>query len=235
MSRLAILDCEHINEVIQDCPEFGQMMVSSLKSVGFCPEFEIFDTKRGDLPTSVSDFAGYIIMGSLSGAYDKDLWIYDLGNFIKDTADNSDSKLVGICFGHQMIGHSLGGRVTKAPQGWGIGCQPLYLRQENFPIPLPAKVNVMFSHGDQIIDLPYGAQVLGHADHCPHAAICIENRILGLQCHPEFSPAFMQKIIRKNTPHFGLETTTKALGSLNTSPDNRLILEVIRDFLLTGR
>ncbi len=232
MSRLAILDCEHINEVMHNCQEFGQMMADGLNLVGFRPEIEFFDTKRGDLPVSTGDFTGYIVMGSLSGAYDKDLWIYDLGNFIRDLATGGDSKMVGICFGHQMIGHSLGGKVTKAPQGWGIGCMTMQLIPDSLPIPLPDQVNVMFSHGDQIIELPEGAQVLGHTEHCPYAAICIDDRILGLQCHPEFTPDFMEKIITKNTPHFGIEMATQARQSLSRKNDSIAVLKFISDFMV---
>ena len=232
MNRLAILDCEHVTETINGFGEFGDMMVDSFNSIGFKPDFEIFDCKRGDLPGSVKDFDGYVIMGSYSGAYDKDLWIYDLGNFIKDTVENSEGKIVGICFGHQMIGQSLGGKVEKADYGWGIGCHALHLEQKKFPVQLPGRLNLLFSHGDQITTLPDGAKVIGSADHCPFAMISLENRILGLQAHPEFSVEFLRKLIHKHTPHFGVETARKAIESLNTQPDSKAMLHIIQDFLL---
>lgn len=233
MNRLAILDCEHVTETIDGHGEFGDMMIDSLNSIGFKPEYEIFDCKRGYLPASISDFAGYIIMGSYSGAYDKDLWIYDLGNFIQDTAANSDSKIIGICFGHQMIGQVLGGKVEKASNGWGIGCLPVIFNQGRFPIQLPTKLNLLFSHGDQIIKLPENAAVIASADHCPYAGICIDNRILGLQAHPEFSPDFLRKLIHKHTNLIGgLDSARHAIDSLATPPQNQQTLQILRDFLL---
>ena len=232
MNRLAILDCEHVAETVDGFGEFGDMMIDSLNSIGFRPEYEIFDCKRGDLPADINDFAAYIVMGSYSGAYDKDLWIYDLGSFIQDTAANSDSKLVGICFGHQMIGEVLGGKVAKSENGWGIGCLPIEFEQKNFPIQIPANLNLLFSHGDQITQLPEGARVFAHCDHCPNAGIIIDNRILGLQAHPEFSPEFLRKLIHKHSNLIGLDTARHAVESLTTQPDNPAILKTIRDFIL---
>ncbi len=231
MTRYAILDCEHVSETLDGFGEFGDMMIDAFDSIGFDPEFELFDSKRGDLPASVSDFDGYIIMGSYSGAYDRDLWIYDLGNFIKDTYDNSDRKIVGICFGHQMIGQALGGKVIKA-DGWGIGCLPISFSQGKFPLQLPEKLNLLFSHGDQIVTLPANTSVLASSQHCPNAMISLENRILGLQAHPEFTVEFITKLIHKHTPHFGIETARKAIESLQVAPDNKAMLHILKDFLL---
>ena len=232
MKRLAILDCEHVAETIDNEPEFGEMMIESFYSIGFKPEYEIFDCKRGDLPTSVSDFAGYVVMGSYNSAYDPDLWIYDLGNFIQDVYQNGGSKLLGICFGHQMIGKALGGKVEKAPGGWGIGCLGLHLNQHLFASPVPANLHLLFSHADQVTILPSDAKVLAHANHCPNAMLSVGENILGLQAHPEFNVDFTRKLIRKHSTHFGEEVAKKALDSLTTQPNNKIILEILKDFLV---
>ncbi len=232
MTNYAILDCEHVSETIDGFGEFGDMMVDAFNSIGFDPDFELFDTKRGDLPASVKDFDGYIIMGSYNGAYDTDLWIYDLGNFIQDTYNNCDRKMIGICFGHQMIGQALGGKVEKAAAGWGLGSLPLSFQQNKFPIPLPNKMNLLFSHGDQVTRLPENSINLATAEHCPHAMFSIDNRMLGLQAHPEFTSEFLTKLIHKHTPIFGVDNARNAIESLHTQPDNKTMLHILKNFLL---
>ena len=232
MNRLAILDCEHVAETIDNEPEFGEMMMEGFNSIGFKPEYEIFDCKRGDLPSSVSDFAGYVVMGSYNSAYDPDLWIYDLGSFIQDIHQRGSSKLIGVCFGHQMIGKALGGKVEKAAGGWGIGCLGVYMKQRLFESPVPAKVHLLFSHSDQVTVLPPDAKILAYADHCPNVMMTVGERILGIQAHPEFSTEFTRKLAHKHSSHFGEEVANKAIESLKTAPDNRLILELFKDFLI---
>ncbi len=232
MKRLAILDCEHVSETLDNEPEFGEMMIESFNSIGFKPEYEIFDCKRGDLPSSVSDFTGYAVMGSYNSAYDPDLWIYDLGNFIQDIYNNGESKLIGICFGHQMIGKALGGKVEKAPGGWGIGCLNLHLNRHLFTDPVPSNLHLHFSHADQVTILPSEAKVLAQADHCPNAMISVGNNILGLQAHPEFNTNFTHKLIKKHSAHFGEEVARKAIESLKVLPDSKIMLEILKDFLV---
>lgn len=51
-------------------------------------------------------------------AYDTDEWIMRLKRFLVDTALNHPRvRMVGICFGHQVICEALGGKVTKNPKG----------------------------------------------------------------------------------------------------------------------
>ena len=232
MKRLGVIDCENVAETLDNEPEFGEMIIEAFNSIGFRPEYEIFDCKRGDLPSSVSDFAGYIVMGSYSSAFDPDLWIYDLGNFIKDVYQSGDSKLIGVCFGHQMIGKALGGRVEKAADGWGIGCLALHMHQHLFTSAVPAHIHLLFSHSDQVTVLPTEAKVLAHADHCPNAMIAVGGNILGIQAHPEFSPEFTRKLIHKHSTHFGEEVANNAVKSLSNRPDNRVMLEILKDFLV---
>lgn len=58
-------------------------------------------------------FVGFLIPGSKSSAYDQDDWILTLARVIRQLHEQR-RQLVGVCFGHQLIAHALGGTVRAA-------------------------------------------------------------------------------------------------------------------------
>ncbi len=86
------------------------------------PEFQVetFDVQAGELPADPAAHGAYLITGSPAGVYDPLPWIAPLSDFIR--AANA-SKMVGICFGHQVMAEALGGHVVKSEKGWGAGLQ----------------------------------------------------------------------------------------------------------------
>ena len=84
-------------------------------------EFETFDVQTGDLPEPRAHDA-YLITGSPAGVYEPLPWIAPLMQFIRAA---NDSKMVGVCFGHQVMAEALGGHVEQSRQGLGRGAAPL--------------------------------------------------------------------------------------------------------------
>src|SRR6476659_289318 len=71
-------------------------------------EFEIkrFDVQAGQLPTNSNE--AILITGSPAGVYDPLPWIEPLQDFIRGAGER---KMVGVCFGHQVMAEALGGHV----------------------------------------------------------------------------------------------------------------------------
>ena len=60
-----------------------------------------------------------MITGSAAGVYDPLPWIAPLKDFL--VSAKGRAKLVGVCFGHQVMAEAFGGKVIKSPKGWGLG------------------------------------------------------------------------------------------------------------------
>src|SRR4051794_5460514 len=101
--KLAILETGVPPEPLAE--EFGSYpdMFADLLGPGF--EIETFDVQNGHLPQGAAHGA-YLVTGSPAGVYDPLPWIAPLQEFIRGAGD---AKMVGVCFGHQVMAQALGG------------------------------------------------------------------------------------------------------------------------------
>lgn len=61
-----------------------------------------------------------LITGSRHTAFDNDPWILKLVEYAKQAIDSGRIRVVGVCFGHQIIGRAMGAPVGKSDKGWEI-------------------------------------------------------------------------------------------------------------------
>ncbi len=104
------------------------------------------------------------------------------------TAIAADKKLVGICLGAQLLAQALGATVAPGPEP-EIGWFPIQFSAAAQAIAgIPAELIAFHWHGDQF-SLPPAAISLAQSAVCPQQGFLWGDRILGLQCHLEMTPA----------------------------------------------
>ena len=157
--------------------------------------FAEYRITEGEFPQAADECDAYLITGSPKGVYDSDLWIAQLGDFIRASYAEG-AKMVGVCFGHQILAHALGGYTTKSEKGWGMGPATLEIAQPQpwMTPPLP-QGDFYFCHQDQVMQLPAEAQRLAGNEFCPNGMFIIGRQVLGVQAHPEFTEPIMRKAI----------------------------------------
>jgi GMP synthase (glutamine-hydrolysing) len=100
------------------------------------------------------------------------------------------TPVLGICYGHQLLAHGLGGRVGPNPNGRQIGTRDLDLhgpwRDDPLLGGLEAPHRVHVSHVESVLELPAGARLLGSTAGDPHHAFAMSDSVWGIQFHPEF-------------------------------------------------
>lgn len=94
--------------------------------------------------------------------------------------------VLGICYGHQLMGHMLEGKVTKGTHR-EFGKETLRIAKKRGVLKgLSGKETVWFSHGDQVTKLPKGFSVFASTSSCALAGFADEKRrFYGIQFHPE--------------------------------------------------
>ena len=97
--------------------------------------------------------------------------------------------ILGICYGCQLMAHTLGGQVTEAQDDsareYGKTLTYYDTSCKLFK-DLPAEGISWMSHGDYMAKVPEGFKLTAHSDACPNVAIADEARgFYGVQYHPE--------------------------------------------------
>ena len=193
------------------------------------PGFDIdrLNVASGQLPSDPLAYDAYLITGSPAGVYDQLPWIEPLKEFLRAA---KDSKLVGICFGHQIMAEAFGGRVEKSDKGWGIGLQRYDIDRIAPWMEEIASISVPASHQDQVVNQPPNTEIVASSDFTPYAALTWTDRpAISVQFHPEFEPAYAKALIAARRDK--MPDPDGAIASLDKPNDNARIAEWIRRFL----
>lgn len=127
---------------------------------------------------------GIILSGGPSSVYEPDS--PQLSSQFWSYVESNKIPLLGLCYGHQLIAHILGGKVEpNSKKEFGKTDLHVILRKEIFAR-LEEHEIVWMSHGDQVVKLPPGYVVYASTETCPIAAYGNpEKKIFAAQFHPE--------------------------------------------------
>ncbi|MEX2320951.1 MAG: GMP synthase, partial [Saccharospirillum sp.] len=155
--------------------------------------------------------------------------------FCKDIYQ-AGKPLIGICFGHQLLAHALGGKAGRAERGWGLGVMTYDFHddaQASLPgfVDQPEPVSLLISHRDQVLTLPPGAETLLTNEFCRYAAYHIPGRVLCFQGHPEFTRDYQLALLKYRENDISDEHMQAVEASLAGEHQGERIGRWMRDFL----
>jgi GMP synthase (glutamine-hydrolysing) len=111
---------------------------------------------------------------------------------------SSGVPILGICYGLQLMAHTIGGQVVPGDQR-EFGRATLQVREPGALLRgIPAEFQVWMSHGDRVARLPEGFEVLARTGDIIAAAADERRRVWGLQFHPEVVHTHHGRAILKN-------------------------------------
>lgn len=174
-----------------------------------------------ELPTLVGD-EGVVITGSPAMVTDREPWSEKLAAWLADSA-HGQVPILGVCYGHQLLAHALGGSVYWHPQGREIGTVEIALepsaRQDPLLGILPVNFSAQVTHAQSVKTLPPGATLLARNAFEPHQAFRLGEATWGVQFHPEFSAEVMRAYIEET----GADQTL--LGQITSADANHNLLQ----------
>jgi GMP synthase-like glutamine amidotransferase len=192
-----------------------------------------YDVTAGAYPAAPERHAAYLVTGSPAGVYEDLPWIEPLKGFLRSA--KGKAKLVGVCFGHQLMAEAFGGRVEKSAKGWGVGLHRYAAREPAGWMDggFQGEIAVPASHQDQVVALPPQATVIAGSAFCPYAMLAYRDQpAMSLQFHPEFEPAFAAALIEARRDR--LPEADAAIASLSAPNDRERVGRWIRRFLADG-
>lgn len=165
----------------------------------------------------------YLITGSRHSVYEPLDWIRNLEDYINN---NRLPKLIGICFGHQLIAKARGGIVENC--GWHVGVKPVTFYSSANHI-----YNLRFNHQDHVVVPPPEAAILASSPDCQYAMFQQGSHTLAMQFHPEFTLEHHTDVIERIQGHNGFSPNQYQVFQKDIvgEVDTQKALQVIQTFL----
>lgn len=215
-------------------PQFGEypdMFATLLGREDPSLEFAVYDVEEGEFPADIDEVDAYLITGSKSSVYEDKPWIHSLRDFIREL-NARRKKIVGICFGHQLVAEALGGKTEKSDKGWGVGLHSHHFnRIPEWHDAGDSELKILVSHQDQVVQNADGAVVLAGSDFCENAVCQIGDHILTFQGHPEFLPEYSREIMNYRRQMIGEDVYEAGIASLADEQEGSRVARWVLNFL----
>lgn len=193
-----------------------------------------------DMLAAAQDTDAVIISGS-----PRDAWADDPRNdrvlIVIEHCRASGKPLLGVCFGHQLLGRALAAPVGRQPAGYELGNVDVMLTDEGRQCPLfeglPEKLNVIESHQDAVLELPRGARLLATGGHTAVQAFDYAGHLLAVQFHPEMDPAVLQFVWGEPRralwrPQLSFDLDARLAGLKATPAASRIFANFVNHYVL---
>lgn len=234
--RICILETDILRPgLLKQYQGYGRMFEQLLVQQPLPAEFQVYNVMQGDYPPEQERYDAYLVTGSKADSFGSDPWITTLKTFLLERYQHGD-KLLGICFGHQLLALLLGGKSERAAQGWGIGThcyrvaeQPSWMR------PALDELTLLISHQDQVTALPDNATVLASSAFCPNAAYYIGDQVLCFQGHPEFIHDYTRELLEILRECVGERRYQQGVDSLQQAQQGSTVAHWMMRFVAQNR
>lgn len=189
----------------------------------------VIDVPAGDSLPDPGEAAGVVLTGAAPMVTDKLPWSERAARWLRPAVETG-MPVLGVCYGHQLLAYSLGGRVADNPNGRELGTVEVQLLEPSGSDPLLGGLEpplvVQASHLQSVVRLPGGAVRLARNDHDEHHAFRFGPRAWGVQFHPEFPPEMVAWIAEKRREEYAREglDVDALINGLRPSPVGRAIL-----------
>ncbi|KAI1265250.1 putative class I glutamine amidotransferase [Xylariaceae sp. FL1019] len=174
-----------------------------------------------------------LITGSKHDSFESDEWIVRLTQYTKRCLETGRVRVIGVCFGHQIIARAMGAEVGRNPRGWEVSAVRIDLTPEGKQVFGKDSLAIYQMHRDAVLTFPTGVISLAETDICPNQAMYIPRRMMSVQGHPEFTVDMMTEIIetRKYGGILNKDISEDGLNRVGDPQDGVAIAQVFIRFL----
>ena len=236
--HLCILENDDLDPPLaQRYSRVAAMFERLFAQAGYQGRIDTFSARHGQYPVSFAAYDAVLLTGSRADSFSDEPWVVTLREQVARLLQDQH-KLLGVCFGHQLIAHCLGAPVQRAPRGWRVGRQAYdWLGAPEHLGLAPgqaAQVALLASHQDQVLALPPGATLLATQADCLVAAYALGDQVFCIQPHPEFTPEVSAFLLDKRRALMGEPLYEQSMGSLSEPHDGLALARFMIRFVQFG-
>ncbi|KAJ3087519.1 hypothetical protein HK102_010887 [Quaeritorhiza haematococci] len=239
--NLAILSCDiPPPAVMQEYGDysamFNRIFTEAASTTGRKLNAVSFDVTQMQYPNDPNDFHFYLLTESSS--YEDLPWINKLKDFVRVLFTKPNIKIIGICFGHQIIAEALGGKVAKNTLGWEVGWTEMKITDAGKKILNTSRSSLRINsmHQDIVTVVPPDMEVLASSDKCAVQSMFLKNRILTIQGHPEFTAEIVNALVNMRLARgiFLAEFAADVKAKMDLQLDNAFFTEKMLSFFVSS-
>ncbi|KIK01199.1 hypothetical protein K443DRAFT_99142 [Laccaria amethystina LaAM-08-1] len=161
-----------------------------------------YDVQKLQYPSDdqVGTYDAIVLTGSAASAYENVEWVNKLIAYIRHIAESKPHvKLIGICFGHQIIGRALGGECVPNGGRWEVGPIPLDLTDLGKQVFGIKSLNIQEMHRDHVPAVPPTFYLLGSTPLSMNQGMATlkDIHIFTVQGHPEFTQPIVDGLVEQ--------------------------------------
>lgn len=184
-------------------------------------------------------------------SFDSEPWILTLIEFTKKVLAQDRVRLIGVCFGHQIIGRAMGVKVGRSDKGWEVAVCDVDLTskgKELFGLDtlvsaayhstghpmLTLSQHIHQMHRDIVYEFPRSVERLGSSPLCDVQGMYIKNHLITVQGHPEFNETIETEILtrRHGQGIFKDDAFDEAMKRVSKPHDGVIVAATFLQFVL---
>ncbi|KAK4754960.1 hypothetical protein SAY87_008717 [Trapa incisa] len=241
---LAARDSDYVKKVYGG---YFNVFVSAFGEEG--EGWDLYRVVDGEFPEmgELDKYDGFVVSGSPYDAYGDDCWILKLC-YLLQTLCAMEKKVLGVCFGHQVLCRAFGGKVGKSYTGWDIGLRRVSIVKDCLlndlmevdefddpePVEVPKSLAIIECHQDEVWEVPAGAEIIAFSEKTGVEMFMLGGHVMGIQGHPEYTKDILCNLIDRLLDNGCIERgfAEDAKLALEVSePDRKHWERICRNFL----
>ncbi len=229
MGKLLIIKTGPTLDAVKE--KYGEFEDLVISKIGINREdIRVISVYKNEAPYLPENTSGVIISGSKEMVTEEAAWMKVTAAWIRSLV-SKEIPILGICFGHQLLGYAFGGKVGYHPKGPEYGQCKIWIvdQVEKDPIfhDFPKEFLGYVAHYQSILELPKDARVIATGNHESYHGVKFGKYIWGVQFHPEFNSeiaCFHLKNQEKELRHRGYPME-ELYGTIKEEDYGQLILQ----------